>query len=232
MLGAVAGTVIAQDKVLLARKAKVGDVTSTQSQSVFAVNVGGQQITLNIKGIEKSTVTEIGEGGRITSRVEGGVEEVLVNGAPMPVPPMGAPATLVTAANRAIITFTPGDAAAGDTSLNLRMHNSSAAIYPDKPVGVGDSWTRDIKADAKTGVRDATAQYKVLAREKVGSIDAFKLSITFAETGEDGMRSSGTIWIDPVTGDELKAELDLRNVPLPGVGLANGTIRQNKVENK
>lgn len=97
-----------------------------------------------------------------------------------------------------------------------RMANLTAIRRPDKPVKVGDTWTREVKGDQKTGTLAAKATYKVEAVEKVKDVDAIAVSFTYAETeGADPAQSAGKVWFDK-SGAVLKVETTWTSAPIPG----------------
>ena len=105
------------------------------------------------------------------------------------------------------------------------MYNATRILFSDKAVGVGSTWTREVKADASVGVLPATAEYKVIAFEKVGAIDTVKISMSFHEAAPDGIKTTGTFWIEKSTGDEVKSEYEFSNLPMAQVGPVSGSAR-------
>lgn len=98
-----------------------------------------------------------------------------------------------------------------------RMANLTAIRRPDKPVKVGDTWTREVKADLKTGTLAAKAVYKVEAEEKVGERDTVVASFDYAETeGADPARSVGKVWFAKVGGYVVKVDTSWSSAPIPG----------------
>lgn len=90
-------------------------------------------------------------------------------------------------------------------------------IYPDKAVGVGDTWTDTIKlGDAKTD-RTITFNMKADSMEKVGDADALKVIENLTQNGDQGLKSTGTWWVDK-TGKVLKFDIKTSNWVVPMVG--------------
>jgi hypothetical protein len=173
LVTSVAGTSNArgQDKTLLARKAKVGDVTRVSADLSMMATVNGQQLPLQLKVIDKSTVTDVGADGRLTTRQETESVSVSIAGNPVPSPPNPAANSLVTSPTRALIAYKSGQGNADQTSMETRMYSASTVVFSDKPVGVGDTWSRTVSADAALGLQPAKAEFKVLAFEKVGTAE-------------------------------------------------------------
>lgn len=113
-----------------------------------------------------------------------------------------------------------------------RMANLSAFRRPDKPVAVGDTWTATVKADAKTGVLDAKATYKVDAEERVKDVPALVISFEYAESGGiEPARSVGKLWLSKADGAILKSEATWSSAPIPGApSPVNGTVSLERVD--
>ena len=215
----------AQDKVLLARKAKVGEVSRNSSEAILAIDAGGQQMTLAIKETDKVTITAVAADGAITSSGEVESMEISMNGQAMPPQPSPPASTSVIRPDGSLVKSSQ----ATPDGVEGRMHHASRILFSDKPVGAGDTWTREVKADPSLGVRAATAEYKVVAFEKVGAVDTVKISMSFRETAADGISAAGTFWIEKSTGDEVKAEYEFKNVPFPQMGLVSGSARGSRL---
>jgi len=98
-----------------------------------------------------------------------------------------------------------------------RMANLMAVRRPDKAVKVGDTWTREVKSDLKTGVLAAKATYKVEGEEKVKEADAIVASFDYAESeGADPARSTGKVWFAKAGGAVLKVTSTWSSAPIPG----------------
>ena len=219
---------LAQDKVLLSRKAKVGDVTRTSMDVAMTADIGGRQVSLGLKGIEAATVSAVGADGQLTVRARAESMSVTLDGNPMPLPPESPSSTVVMTRLRSLISYTPGDSTQ-DAAFEARMFNATTIVFADKPVGVGDTWTREVKADAALGTVAAIAQFKITAFEKVESASTAKVEMTYREAAPGGIQSSGSFWIDVATGEDVKTEFEFRNVPFPQIGLVNGSMRQNRL---
>ena len=105
-------------------------------------------------------------------------------------------------------------------SLEYRISNLNAFRAPDKPVKVGDTWVRDIPADAKTGMVTERATFVFEAAEKVGEIDTAKVKYTYVEFVErDATSADGYFWVSLSDGSLVKSELGVKNMPLPNAGI-------------
>lgn len=229
LVAALAAPLTAQDKVLLARSAKVGDVTRTKLTATLAGNLGGQPASLAMTGVDTVTVTAIGADGQLTFRQLTESIDLSVNGSAMPGLPIPPADTLMMMRTRALTSYTSGDGDAEAAAFEARMYIATTAVFSDKPVGVGDTWTRSVAADPKVGAVQAKAEFKVLAFEKVGGADTVKISMSFQESGADGIQTTGTFWIDRATGEDVKSEVEFKDAPFPQIGPVSGSIAQERV---
>jgi hypothetical protein len=119
-----------------------------------------------------------------------------------------------------------------ETSANgYRMANLNNLFEPAGEIKPGDTWTKEIKGDTKTGSVDATAKFKFIGEEKVGSKDAIKIEANFAEKSGDGAKSDYTIWLDKTDFSMLKTTGKWVNVPMASAPAPlNGTIEINRVD--
>jgi hypothetical protein len=105
----------------------------------------------------------------------------------------------------------------GDDADSVRRFASVYSFaYPDKPVKVGDKWTVDITPKEKDAGK---ISYTFEAKEvsKVGDQDVLKISSTETETGNDGIKNTGT-WYVAHDGSILKFKLDIKNWVVPVTG--------------
>jgi hypothetical protein len=220
----------AQDKVQLVRKAKAGDVARYGMTGTMSIDANGQAMTVEIRQNEKITVTAVAPNGDLTFETETEAADMTVNGQTMPSPAVGTKATLVTRPDGSLVSFTTASTTV-DVDLGKRMHHATTPVYPGKAVGVGETWTRDVKADATTGAIASTFTCEVLAFEKAEGVDTVKVKMTYLEADSAaGLKSTGTYWIDRTTGDQVKAEVTVANLPLGQSGMVGSiTLRQARL---
>lgn len=192
----------------LKRMPKVGD--SFTYKLTVAADFGGQSVNFTGTTIEK--IIKVEDNGNY--HVESVEKNMKVKFADqeMEIPEQPA-STSIYKANGALIEM-KGEQV---DSNSYRLANMSTLIAPEKPVKVGDKWTQETKADAKTGLAAAKADYEVLGAEKVGSYDTVKLKFSYKETeGSEPSSSEGTVWINVKDGSLVKADATVKNAPLPG----------------
>lgn len=199
---------LAADGYSLKRTAKSGDVLKYKYSA--DVDFGGQSATVTFTTTDK--VVKVEDNGNIST--ESKQENMKVSFGGQEMTPEDQPArTSVTKPNGAIVEI-KGD---GVDSSAYRFSNMSSVQAPENPVKVGDKWTYEIKADAKTGAVAAKGDGEVLAEEKVGDIDCLKVKWSYKETeGADAASSEGTAWISKKDGSLVKATGKFVKAPIPG----------------
>jgi hypothetical protein len=164
--------------------------------------------------LSDQTVKKVDADGSYTMEVRQHDMKATVGGQDIDVPE--APAgTVVYNADGSLRSIKGDDQTAGPSVY--RFSTLGLIIDSGKPASVGDAWSVDIKADAKTGVEAAKADFKILAEEKVGDIDTIKLSAKIKETSSSEPASSdSTYWLSKTDGTIVKAEENWTNAPFPG----------------
>jgi hypothetical protein len=118
--------------------------------------------------------------------------------------------TLAMSADRVILKYNANDEADFNS---LRLGNLNTIKKPAKPVKVGDKWSSDIASVVK-GVPAVKADYEVLALEKIGAWETLKIKVSSREVeSEEKATSTGTVWIDVVSGRPAKEVFSMKNVP-------------------
>ena len=118
------------------------------------------------------------------------------------------------------------DATGGDGADSVRqMLMPTVFIYPDKPVGVGDTWTDTLKVNGKDD-QAMTFEMKADAIEKIGDADVLKVSGSIAQKGADGLNGKSTWWISK-EGKVLKFESKVSGwiVPMAGQDPMDATFK-------
>lgn len=90
-------------------------------------------------------------------------------------------------------------------------------VYPTAPVGVGDTWTDTVKLGADKTDRSIVFNMKADSMEKVGGVDALKVTEDLTQSGDAGLKSTGTWWVDK-SGKVLKFDIKTNNWVVPMVG--------------
>lgn len=100
---------------------------------------------------------------------------------------------------------------------SYRAANLSMLKRPDNPVNIGDTWTEDIKPDSKLGSVGMHGTYKLEAAEKVGDVEALKISAVNREVeGTEAGSIEATYWISKTDGSLVKYTAKWSNVTFAG----------------
>jgi hypothetical protein len=209
------------DGLSVMRKPKEGE--QIRYRMTADVDFGGMAIKAKFLVAEKVTKVEADGSYKLEQQQLEGVVDL--NGQEQEMPSSGPTVTVYTKEGE--IKEISG---AETTPDSYRLANLGLMRDPGKTLNVGDTWTHEIKADAKTGAVAAKAEYKVLAEEKVGDWDTVKVSQTIKETeGTDPASSTGTVWLLKEDGSTVKAESKWVNAPFPGApGPINATVKMER----
>lgn len=224
----------AQEKVTLTFKAKAGQTMRYKAEGNLALEAAGQRLTMELKQTEKTTITAVAENGNISYESQAESYEVTLNGQKMPDEERDEKTVITVKPNRTLVSHRRDSAEPDTTKLGVRLYCATTPVLPPKPVGVGDKWTHEFKSDSDLGTRSGAGEYELLALEKVGSVDAVKIRSTFRETeGSPALAARAIVWVEKSTGDTIKAETELENVPFgegPMTALASGKLTEERTE--
>jgi len=205
----------ASDKVTLKYQPKVGD---THKYSVAAhMDLGGA--SADYTATITDTLKKIDSDGNYVSSSSTTDAQAVTEQGTFPVPDADVSTTTKPDGETVKIDSAMADANA------YRFAALNDFYYPDTPVDVGDTWTKKLPADLKTGSLETTATYKVLGRETAVGMDCLKVSVDSKESGPDGAEITGTEWFAIKDGTHVRSELTWKNVPAPGApGPVNGKV--------
>lgn len=216
IVASIAVAAYAADSFSLKRTAKVGDTLKYKYSA--DVDFGGQAATISFTTVDK--VTKVEDNGNIST--ESKQENMKISFGGQEMTPEDRPGSTTTTKASGEIVEIKGDGVDGNA---YRFGNMSGIRAPEKPVAVGDKWSYEIKADAKTGAAAGKGEGEVLAQEKVGDYDCLKVKWNYKETeGADAASSEGTAWINTKDGSVVKAVGKFVKAPIPG---APGPVDMN-----
>ncbi len=89
---------------------------------------------------------------------------------------------------------------------------NTTTSYPKNAVRIGQSWTTSQKMPTQIGNVDMTVTNKLLAVEKVGVNNCYKLAMTMKSSGQMQMNGSGTMWVRQSDGMQEKANITMSMV--------------------
>lgn len=187
------------------------------------LTLSGSAIVQTDKRID--TYTEVNPDGSMVVKSLSEDVKATINGQEVPIPEQ--PAVTITSDPAGIATKVEG----GPPDPNIfRIIDLSVLLAPEKPVKVGDSWTRTIPTNKTTGAPAFTATYKVMGTEKIGTWNTVKVQTTIAETeGTTKASATGFQWVDPTNDVTIKTDFTIKNLPLPQ-GAADATITATRTK--
>ena len=197
---------LAQAPGVLRWTPKEGDVVRFRTTGEFTL--GGQQVALTTVNSHK--VLRLDPNGDYLVEASPVEAKIVMGGQELP--GQGVTTQTLYAANGEIKEIR-GDRA---DATGYRMANLTIFHSPGKAVGVGDAWTADGKADAKTGAVPWKAEYKVVAEETVGPFETYRIDVTARETeATDAGRATGTVWVGK-DGIVAQERLEWKGISVPG----------------
>lgn len=120
----------------------------------------------------------------------------------------------------------------GEEFDSPRMENALTFVYPDKPMKVGDTWTRETNAKSFLKVPAAKTVFTYLGKEKTDFGEAYKVKLDFKEIeGSMPMTISGTMWLSVEDGNQIKSEIKGSNVEVgPGIPPVEMTAKTERIK--
>lgn len=225
---------LGQSTVTLALRAKVGQTMRYKGEGALTLEAAGQKLTMEITQTEKVNVTAVSSEGNITVETRTESYEMSVNGTKVPDESRDEVTTITVRPNRTLVAYKRDTAEPDPSNLSVRLYAATTPVLPDKPVGVGNKWSHTYKEDTDLGTRAAHADFELLALEKVQGVDTAKIRMIYKESaGSPALGASLTAWIEVSTGDTVKSETEVENVPFgdgPASALANGKMQDQRIE--
>jgi hypothetical protein len=84
---------------------------------------------------------------------------------------------------------------------------------PEKPVKIGEKWTREMPGNEKSKTRPAKAEYKLAGIDKVGTSETLRVTYTYAETeGGKPVKAEGEFYVDGADGSVVKMNATIDNL--------------------
>ncbi len=238
--GAASRRVAPADKILLAYRAKAGQVKHVKGEATLTFEVEGEKAKLDVKETGTVTYKTVTPSGEITFEDQTDTSEATFNGekAGSDDEKKSKPDIVTLRPDGTMVAYKDGDAddaeKKDETHIGARMSIAGRVTFPDKPVGPGDTWTRDFKADTALGSREAKGEYEFVAVEKVNGVDCAKIKMSYTESGKSPALSvKGTEWVDLASGDVVSADIQVDNVPFgddEDAPLASGTFHEERVD--
>ncbi|HRJ27215.1 MAG TPA: zinc-dependent metalloprotease [Fimbriimonadaceae bacterium] len=214
---------LAADKVLLQVKGKAGDVHRSEATMKLKTEFAGQAFELTMKSIGKTDVKSVDAQGNLTTESSIESMEQSMDGEKIEVDPGdydGVTTMVVSPRGIVLSQKTTGQVEESGIAFERRLANAQTLIFSDKPVTVGDKWTYNYPEDPKTFSKQATANFELLAFEKIDGNDVAKIKLNFAETtGNPAFISESTAWARISDGLVVKIESKIDDIEMTEAGM-------------
>jgi hypothetical protein len=221
----------AAEKVVMRYKAAAGQTKRTGGKAALTFN-GNGALKIEIKQTSKVTYTRVDEkSGELTFEDVTESQEFTFPDGRTQKSDKADTSSATIRPNGTLVSYKSSDPSDKDgATLDTRLFVATTIVYPDTPVGVGDKWGHDYKADTTLGTRDAHADFEVVGVTQIGGNDALKIKMAYAEKGEKAVTTKGTFLVEKITGDEIASDYTLDNVPFPNMGMARGALQSQRLE--
>ncbi|HRF59848.1 MAG TPA: zinc-dependent metalloprotease [Fimbriimonadaceae bacterium] len=207
-----------QNKVTLRVKADAGQTARRKTNLTLTFEAAGQKFNTEVESYDKVTFAKVDANGQVTIESETESMEVKVNGQKIDAgEDAKEKSTAVVSARNELVSY-KSDGEPDETKLGIRISQANNIVYPEGAVGPGDRWTHTFKADATLGTEPGTAEYTLVEISKLDGIDVAKVSLTYKETASGGLTNRGTVWVEVKSGDAVKAEWEMSDVPFGPAG--------------
>lgn len=233
LLTFVGAACMAQDKAVLTYKAKKGQVIRYKTEGALTMDAGGMKVSLELKQVEKDTITDVASNGDITAESITESEEMTVNGEKAPSEEDKTVSTVVSHPDGTVVSFKLSTGDSDGAKSQARIRTALTPVFTTKPVGVGDKWTIEMKENAEIGLEDARADYEVVGVEKLSGVDCLKVKMIYHETkAKSPLSSTSMLWIEKSSGDTFAGDSTIENVQFGGKTgpLASGKLHASRVE--
>ena len=223
----------AQDKLVLAYRAKKGQVIRYKTDGVLSLDTGGNKVQLELKQIEKDTVVDVSASGEVTTDAVTELDEMVVNGQKAPSEEDKTVTTTVTRADGSLVSYKVSSGDKDQAKSQARIRTALTPIFSTKAVGAGDKWTIEIKSNPDLGLEDSKADYEVVGPDKVNGVDCLKVKMVDHETtAKTPISATSIVWVEKSSGDGFVSESQIENVQFGGKTgpLATGKLRESRIE--
>lgn len=198
--------------VTLTRTHKKGDTSRIKSESDITAGAG----EVKLVSTTKTTVKDVKDNGQIVFEEVGEGGKLTLNGTDMDIP--ATPPITVTREKSGKLVEMKMNAdpmSAQSPEITRLLASIGAPIFKDKAVKAGDTWETEVDNPA---VKDkkVVVKTKYVGTDKVDGKELWKVEQS-AEPVVDAagakMPYSATYWLDPSNGQEVKAEVTIKDMP-------------------
>ena len=203
------------DKITLVYRAKKDLVARYKNTSNLDIEVQGMKVKMEATSSERVTIANVTPDGNITFEQQTESLERLANGQKAPAEDLSkSKSVFVVTPDGTLVSLKEADS--DDNKESVREYVADSVIFPKVAVGVGDKWSHAYKA-SDIGVRDAHADFEILASEIKNGVDTFKVKMEFKETtGAKPLHAVGTFSVEKSSGDTIESDVTVENMAFGG----------------
>lgn len=217
-LAALATPALAQDRqVTLEMKGDAEQYARYQGRFTVRITFQGQSVAVEMDQVTRSTVKSVDENGNVTFELSTESLTQKVNGQDVPAEPSSSPTVVTQRKDGLLIAYKDDSEQDDGTALNQRLFLATTPIFSGDAVGVGSTWNYTFEPNSELGTQSATGKYTLSAFETVEGVDCAKIDVDYAEeAGQFKIAAKGSVWIEVASGDGVKSEWTIDNMPFPG----------------
>lgn len=231
MVGSIAliaalATARMQEPVTLQWDPKVGQQIEHKMDISVQFDMGGMPGSVDVGFITVSKIIKI-DGDEVTSEGTMRDFQMFMNGEALDTggseTDMSQKVVVVAKKNGEIIKdTTPAEMGGG-----VRQQRMNAFVFPEKPIKVGDSWTKEFPADKELNLQSSKAKWTLVGSEEKLGYDTWKISNVWSEMDSpNAMSTMGTIWLRKSDGVLVATEQRFENAAFqPEMPPMNGTAK-------
>ncbi|HLJ57699.1 MAG TPA: hypothetical protein VKT77_21870 [Chthonomonadaceae bacterium] len=224
----LATPVRADDKpVTLSRTFNKGDVVRMSIETT--VDANGSEVL--VKLTSRATVKAVKDAGQLVVESQDEAGKVTVNGSDMDIP-AGGITTLTYDKTGKLVEFKAEEGGILTPEVLRLLETMRMPILSDKQVKSGDSWQTEFDNPAVKG-KKFTVKTTFAGVDKVDGADLWRLKQEGApDTDANGakMGYDGTYWLDPATGQIVKADVKIKDEPTIMYGTLTLTTKSTRIK--
>ena len=231
-----AGKIVAgAGKVLIAYRSPKGLVSRIKTSTELRFSANGRSVTMINGTVGRTTCTKVSPSGEITleSKIES--QSMTLNGQPVANNNSAQGVSRWTVKSNGMITSYSDDNGAPSGGENdhigVRLQVANTPVFPDRPLGVGDTWSQEFKENPKLGAWEAVGNYEILGFETIKGVSCVKVKISYHELYDDGFTLKGTLLMETTTGEPISEDCEITGLymqALQGV-VAEGNFHGERV---
>jgi hypothetical protein len=196
--------------VTLARTFKKGDVSRIKIET--AIDGDGSGVMLKLTS--KTTVKDVKDNGQVVIETQDEAGVLTLNGSDMDIP-AGPVTTLTFDKTGKLIDFKSEEGGVITPETLRQLEIMRMPILADKEVKASDSWQSEFDNPAVKG-KKFTVKSTFIGTDKVDGADLWKVRQEGApeiDAADAKMGFDATYWLDPATGQIVKAEVKIKDQP-------------------